>query len=94
MRPIQALLFLTNLYLPIGGHAFQTRYHGIATRLTCFSSQLVRITTEFVEIPEILLLTSHSFLTDDRTVPNSLSWYCYPFNAFFIPPQPVLLRVL
>jgi hypothetical protein len=39
MRPIQELLLLTLLYLPIGGHAFQTRYPGITTRLTRSSSQ-------------------------------------------------------
>ena len=33
----------------------------------------------------MLLLTFHSFLAYDRTVPNPLSWYCYCVNEFFIP---------
>jgi hypothetical protein len=65
---IQNMLLLTYLSIPIRCHSFQTRQCWYCYHLYEFF--IPSTYCYMVRIPETLLLTSHSFLADDRTVPN------------------------
>jgi len=79
------MLLLTYLSIPICCHSFQTRQCWYCYHLNEFF--IPAMYCYIVRIPETLLLTSHSFLADDRTVPNPSVLVLLPSYELFIPPM-------